>query len=62
MNQYQQARKKQSRTAATAVPATDTAMKVEPIGDHRGYLAIGLAAVVVAIVALIVVMIILAAT
>ncbi|MBA3377741.1 MAG: hypothetical protein H0T93_02545 [Chloroflexia bacterium] len=37
-------------------------MSAEPIGDHQGYLAVALAAAIVAIVALTVVMIVLAAT
>lgn len=58
----QKSRKKASRSTATAVAATDTIMKAVPIGDHRGYLAVGLAAVVVAIVAVIILMIVLAAS
>lgn len=60
-----QQRTKHSRIrnrGASAEPAHAVTLREEPIGDYRGHLAIGLAAVVVTIVGLIVAMIILAAT
>ncbi|MDQ3653490.1 MAG: hypothetical protein M3457_00225 [Chloroflexota bacterium] len=57
-----QPRKKTARALASVPePGTTVTLTGEPIVDHQGYLAIGLAATVVTIVALIVVMIILAA-
>jgi hypothetical protein len=57
----QQPRKKRVGKVAM-VEETIPVASGEPMGDHRGYLATGLAMAVVAIVGVIVVMVILAAT
>ncbi len=57
-------RRKKTARPVGSIPGAERSvtMSAEPIGDHQGYLAVALAAAIVAIVALTVVMIVLAAT